>query len=316
MVISDPVPVPIYVSAERALIIWDQAHHVEHFIRQASIATKDTDIGFLVPTPQTPELAPADDRIFDLATSVGQPTRVSPTNYHSLWSLTSPLVMSSFLQLNRLNPAALISGLSELKPHQDNLTVLAEHDVAGYHATILAANDETALSAWLTANGYLATPELKEWLRPYIAGKWKITAFKLIKRDDGPLIVTSAIRMTFPTDRPFYPYSEPNDRQLAASASPGGRALQVTILSNDRMAGSLADERPWPGQLEFSGAAVPPVTTIASTAKLWSDYAGFDAKSSWGVNVPAKITTFLDESNPRPGTADLYFFTGSGAKLL
>jgi hypothetical protein len=57
------------VNNEVAVIIWDKSHQTEHFIRSVSLDPKFDDAGFLVPTPTTPELAVADERIFDLAES-------------------------------------------------------------------------------------------------------------------------------------------------------------------------------------------------------------------------------------------------------
>jgi hypothetical protein len=161
----------------------------------------------------------------------------------------------------------------------------------------LAAEDEPALSAWLVANGYLSTPEVKAWLKPYIAAKWKITAFKLIKATNSPVLTTSAIRLSFRTDQAFYPYSEPSDRQRASAVGPLGRELQVSILSNERMTGILANKARWPGKLEFAGSSAP---------QDWLTLAGLD-NAGYKMSLPTKLTTFIDESNPRPGTADIYF---------
>jgi hypothetical protein len=112
--------------------------------------------------------------------------------------------------------------------------------------------------------------------------------------------------MTFPTDRPFYPYSEPSDRQRPSAASPDGRALRITILGDRRMTGRLADQSSWPGQLEFAGALSDPVSAKQRTVTQWLNLAGLDAAAN-RVNMPTTITTMLDQSNPRSGTADLFF---------
>lgn len=292
------------------MIIWDEANKTEHFIRQANIQTKSPDIGFLVPTPDTPELAVADQNIFEMTDSIGQPEKIAPTNYRSPWTLVSPVVTSSLLHLDRLNPTALLSGIQGLTFARGKPNVLAEHDIAGYHATTLAADDEQTLATWLSTNGYLSTPELRAWLKQYSAAKWKITAFKLIKNDEmSASVITRAIRLSFRTDRPFYPYSEPSDRQRTNAASPEGRALSVSILSNERMTGMLADHKSWPEKLEFAGPSIstPSVTVKNSlTPQQWLAAANLNAPHE-NVSVPTKLTTFIDESNPRPGTADLYF---------
>ena len=117
--------------------------------------------------------------------------------------------------------------------------------------------------------------------------------------------MTRAIRLSFHTNRPFYPYSEPSDRQQANAASPGGRALRVDILSNERMTGGLANATPWPARLEFSGPSAPqPVGAQATNP--WIQLARL-GDAGPDKDVPMTLTSFIDESNPRPGTADLYF---------
>jgi hypothetical protein len=111
---SETSPSENFITAERAIIIWDEIHKVEHFIRQASILTQSPDIGFLVPTPQMPDLAEVSPNIFDMAASHGQGTRSAPIDYRSPWTLISPLVTSSFLHLDRFSPATLLSGIGEL----------------------------------------------------------------------------------------------------------------------------------------------------------------------------------------------------------
>ena len=55
--------------------------------------------------------------------------------------------------------------------------------------------------------------------------------------------------MTFQTDRPFFPYREPEDqRQQIPGAVNPQRLLRVYLLSNSRMVGKLGDQGQWPGQ--------------------------------------------------------------------
>jgi hypothetical protein len=302
----DTVQTPTYITAENAVIIWDKKHHIEHFIRQAQFLTQSPDIGFLVPTPDTPEVVEVSDQIFDMAAFIGQPQRIPPTNYRSPWTLVSPIFKTSLLHLDWLSTGALMSGFNQLQNRLEKPNVLAERDVAGYHVTTLAAEDEQSLSAWLTTNGYLSTPELKAWLQPYVDRKWKITAFKLMRVDQDTVLNTRAIRLSFRAARPFYPYSEPSDRQLSSAASPQGRALRVAILSDQRMAGTLADANQWPGRIEYAGPSTPPASDQQSwTSADWLKLARLD-DGKYNMELPAKLTAFIDESNPRPGTADLY----------
>ncbi len=310
-----------YVQAERAVIIWDSVHHVEHFIRQASFQTRSPDLGFLVPTPQTPELAEVDPRIFDMAADIGGPRPVAPVFYHTPWDAFAPIVDGpvQFLEEGTRNleratdPDFIRNRRAALTPAASKMlsrNVVFEQDVAGYHATVLSTDDYASITAWLTNNGYTPTPEMEKWLKPYAAAKWKITAFKMIPdnaRTNDAKITTRAVRLSFPSEQPFYPYSEPSDRQQAAAASPLGRALRLTILSDHPVAGNLADKNPWPGKLQYAGPSAPSSSNKGQwDSKQWLAFAHLDGPGQ-AVALPTELTTFLDESNPRPGTSDLYF---------
>src|SRR5205823_2589292 len=54
----------IDITAEAAVIVWDEANKTEHFIRRATFQSTAYDFGFLVPTPTKPEVAESDDEVF------------------------------------------------------------------------------------------------------------------------------------------------------------------------------------------------------------------------------------------------------------
>ena len=55
----------VAVADESALIVWDEATKTEHFVRRARFEGTAYDFGFLVPTPTRPQLAEADETLFD-----------------------------------------------------------------------------------------------------------------------------------------------------------------------------------------------------------------------------------------------------------
>ena len=67
---------PASIDGEDVLIVWDEAHKVEHFVRRVSFRTQGADLGFLVPTPTRPELSEAPDGLFSgLAGQIRPPVR-------------------------------------------------------------------------------------------------------------------------------------------------------------------------------------------------------------------------------------------------
>jgi hypothetical protein len=101
--------------------------------------------------------------------------------------------------------------------------------------------------------------------------------------------------MTFPADRPFFPYSEPEDQRGRAG---GPRLLRVFFLGDQKMAGALSDGTRWPGEVVWANA-------LGAAAR-----SNVLSKLDLGPGeVPggAWLTVFEDRASPRPGTGDLHF---------
>lgn len=267
-------PVPragdeVQIGEESAIIIWDPAAKTQHFIRRASFRTTAKDFGFLVPTPTIPRLEEADDDAFRL-----------------LGKITAPEVVH--LSIARGTPTA-----GSASP----VTVIATANVAGYDATILEATDADALNRWLGDHGYASSPELVEWFKPYLEQKWKITAFKIARDEKEDAVSTRAVRMSFQTDKPFFPYREPVAQSRGRNDF-DSRLLRVYFLAEARYGGALGKDSEWPSrtvwsdQIEQDGR-----TELLRLAKLPAD-AVPDAR--W-------LTEFEDRSSPRSSTDEVYF---------
>lgn len=284
---APPLGETVRITDEAALLVWDPKTKTEHFIRSASFSTTSNDFGFLVPTPSKPELSEVDGDMIPELMRHTQPKYESRT------------------EGVRLEPGCTaMLFLSRSAPDEATATapppvrVLDEKRVAGYDAVVLEADSATALSEWLKKHGYAEGPTLTEWLRPYVAQKWKITAFKIAADGPARAISTSAVRMTFTTERPFYPYREPADQRETVPAklqdAPAGRTLRVFFIGPGRFEGAIGDEGlPWPGKARWSNAYER--TTIP--------------RRPWPFALPenAWLTDFVDASSPRPGTDDLFF---------
>ena len=253
---APPAGEEVRPAEEEALIVWDAAHHVEHFIRQAGFRTTARSFGFLVPTPIKPELAEIDAGIFgQLADQIRPKVRRETSGY------TVTCVM--------------MAGDRKAGLALPDVRVLQTAHVAGYDATTLEADDPAALAGWLEERGFARTPALDEWLARYVANHWKITAFVV---GGAPDIATRTVKMSFPIDKPFYPYREPK-------GTTGDRLLRVYFVSTEKTAATLAGG-PWIGHVIYA----------APIAKLLAF-------------MPDKpiATVFQDTSSTRPGDDELYF---------
>jgi hypothetical protein len=274
----------VEIASESAIIIWDAESKTEHFIRRAEFKSDVNDFGFLVPTPTQPTLAEADDEAFKTFEMITEPPTV-----------TQKLPASGGCVVGCSKSAQMAGNVTE----QAEVRVLEEKRVAGHDAAVLEADDAKALNAWLKEHGYSSRPELEEWLEPYVKSGWKITAFKIAKKDPKDKdVATTALRMTFHTEQPFFPYSEPADQRKVAGYTPM-RLLRVYFVAKERMSGSLKDSKNmWPGSAVWADDIKPADRSkVLEQLKLPEK----TAPASW------RLTEFEDHASPRPGTTDVVF---------
>jgi len=268
-------PVPgegkfVHIATEEAIIIWDEGAKRQHFIRRASFDTDAKDFGFLVPTPGKPELGESDDRAFG-----------------HLAEITAPAVEYASPPSGRHGPQAKAAAAPAA------VTVLELARVAGLDAAVLEATDADALHGWLKKHGYPTSPALKEWYAPYIAAKWKITAFKIAA--ESRKVSSAAVRMSFQTERPFFPYREPVTTDASAHQP---RLLRVYFVAEGRVAGTLGGKQAWAGQAVWSNEIDQgQLAELLKVAKLPAQAGG---GARW-------LTEFEDHASPRRGTDEVYF---------
>jgi hypothetical protein len=274
---------PVQIAEESAIILWDAAQRQQHFIRRAAFQTKMPYFGFLVPTPTRPELAPAPDSLFSRLEKWTRAKVEDRTEYHLDW-------MPGF--------GGLLLSASDDAPTTASVDVLDTQRLGSLDATVLRADDTQALGDWLAKHGYDARPVVLEWLKPYVERKWIITAFQIAKdavERNG--ITTEAVRMSFATEQPFFPYSEPADQREGNDHAP--RLLRVFFVGPQRVAGALPENSGvWPGK------------------PVWADRLS-DARREYLLEqlklapdtLPDQpwLTALEDWASPRPGVADLFF---------
>jgi hypothetical protein len=182
--------------------------------------------------------------------------------------------------------------------------VLQEKLVAGFNAKVLEAKTTTGLVEWLKENGYAYSPEVAAWAKPYVEQGWMITALKVAKDKDkkdskeNKAVAAAALRMSFKTDRPLFPYREPDSTSAAKALSASSRLLRIYFIADGRYKGELTKEVPWTG-------------TVAWAGKLAEE----NRKKLLGLlKLPAEtgpgewyLTEFEDRWPYRVAPADLYF---------
>ena len=290
-----PAPPPgTYVSilAEQALIVWDPAAKRQHFIRRARFESSAPDFGFLVPTPPPPELSEAPDAVFDRLREAIQPEVVHRTGLRPIPFAVLALPFMIFQRSAPMDEARMpvTAAAPQARPP---VRVLDEKRVAGYDAVVLQADDAPALLRWLGDHKYDARAELREWLRAYVDQHWTVTAFK-VAGGAGAAVSTQAVRMSFATERPFFPYREPADQRTGPAVAQ--RELVVYLVAPGRMGGTIGQGRHWPVHVPW---AAPRAGLDAIVAPALPSGAALPA-GAW-------LNAFFDTTSPRPGVDDLFF---------
>jgi hypothetical protein len=273
----------VQVLGESAVIVWDSKTKTEHFIRSATFESDSPDFGFLVPTPTIPILKESSDQIFTMTEEFMVPEKIEKNVY----GVNPIFILGAFFMLNSRSDDARVTALPPVR-------VLATQQVSGYDAVVLEADNAAALQTWLSEHHYAARPDLIEWFEPYIQMKWKISAFKIAYRATGETFATSPVKMSFQTDQPFFPYREPSNQRVQDQNQPQ-RVLRLYVLSDSKMDAQIAESGSWPGRIVWSDK-LDPKERASGIQQL-------------GVDLPSNawMTTFEDQSSPRPGTDDLFF---------
>jgi Uncharacterized protein conserved in bacteria (DUF2330) len=275
---------------ETALIVWDEARHEEHFVRSAHFHTTARSFGFLVPTPSRPTLGEVDEDIFARLDKTTAPEIIEDR----FWS-PRPIQCTPLPWVYVAEDGDWVSA-----GDPGSVTVLDATRVAGLDATVLSATDPAALFAWLAVRGFEVREAAKQWLAVYVARKWNIVAFRYEApatpaAEKESAFSSRAVRISFATDQPFYPYREPQDVHEES-----GRALHLFVAGLRGAQGSLADGGggAWGATLRFSNEVATPFSLP-------------------GVELPSRmwLNEFNDPTTKRP-TTDIVFRSSPSSPVV
>ncbi len=222
-----PPGVPAVNADQTVIILWDQQRQIEHLIRKANFRSAGESVGFLVPTPTRPQLEESGNEAFPFLAEITAPK--PPATYG----------------------IAVVSAGAE----GQGVRVIEEKTVAGFHTVVLTAGSGKALTKWLQQHGYAYTSETAAWAQPYLEGGWFMTAMKIAKpgaRHSDPRLAASALRISFKTDHPLFPYREPDSKKAADQLSVSNRLLQIYLVAESRYEGRFSSGRAWDGKAEWS----------------------------------------------------------------
>ena len=222
------------VNADQSVImLWDEARQTQHFIRKADFRTDAADVGFLVPSPSRPQLEESGNDAFAELAEITAPPVSRGGGFPLGCSVADPVGM----------------------PKQ-NVRVIEEKRVAGFDATVLTARSGDDLVAWLKDHGYAYSPAVADWARPYLGGDWHFTALKIAKGGAGDArsaLKAAALRISFRTTRPLFPYREPESGTSRSALDAPDRLLRVYFIADARFRGEIDGGKRWSGKTVWSG---------------------------------------------------------------
>jgi len=261
--------VPVLFGDQTNIIIWDDANHVEHFIRNASFRSGAPDFGFIAPTPGKPELSEASQKAFYTL------AKLAPNQYSGGGG----------------GMGGGMGGLGRERPPE--VRVIQEADVAGYHATTVFSTNTRAMYNWMKDRGYVSTPEIEEWIDRYTKKGWYLTAFKVSDKAKAAAS-TGTIRMSFETERPFNPFYVPKTNFLAGQ---NGTLCVYFVSTGNYDAHYGYSSQTWQTPQWTSLIPKPLADSLAQSVKL-------DASAI--PNRP-QVEEFVDSNFPRPAPDDIFF---------
>ena len=236
---APPSGKPVVNADQTVILIWDAATKIQHFIRKASFKSEADDFGFLVPSPTQPDLEESGNEAFPYLLKVTEPERKK---------MPRPSSGGCNCSKSKSEPKAA-KDLAE-----PPVKVLTQKEVAGFHATVLETKSANALVQWLKEHGYAFSPQVEAWAKPYVESGWKITALKVAKDKAGKNkdVAAAALRLTFKTDRPLFPYREPDSKSAAEALKTNERLLRIYFVAEARYRGELTKDVPWTGKVAWS----------------------------------------------------------------
>lgn len=218
---------------QTVIMIWDDARQTQHFIRKADFKTDAKDVGFLVPSPSRPQLDESGNGAFA-----------------KLAEITAPPVPRG---------GGFPIGCSVAQPAAQNFSsvrVIEEKRVAGFDSTVLTARSGDDLVAWLKEHGYAYSPTVAEWAKPYLGGDWHFTALKITKDASAKAeadLKAAALRISFRTVRPLFPYREPESGASRGALKAPDRLLRMYFIAEARFRGEIDGGKKWSGETVWSG---------------------------------------------------------------
>jgi hypothetical protein len=227
---------PVNISEEETLIVWSESQKRQDFIRKVIFNASVPEFGLLVPVPTRPEVAEASDSIFEVLRDEMEKQR--PHRREWIFPWTKQNLDDGF--------GAMGGGMSRGKGGAPvvpgGIQVVEELQVGLFKTQVITATNTKALDEWLQKEGFSLGTESQKYLQHYVGGTWHWVVFSYKgkspqdSQSHNIQIESQTFRLSFDSERAFYPYREP---QHAAPPSQYVRTLRLYVLSEKELEGQV-----------------------------------------------------------------------------
>lgn len=266
------------LSVEQTLIVYDAAQELEHFVRQIAIRDPSPGFGFVVPVPEKPTVSKVKDSPFE---RLAKAYPLSPPG-------------------RGLRAGASGGGMPTRSGAA--VQVLSQERVGSFTAFVLSASDPHALQQWFTDNRLVVPSEAQSWLDHYVKHGFFFVALRYEKdqKDSGHSATRAeAIRISFKTPLPFYPYREPQHERTPDVP----RDLAVWLVSDEQgyTPVSLFESG---SQKRWQRPLLEHATTQEARAAL-AEVLGSELKALLPASAQLQVQVFEDQKRGRAGFGDV-----------
>jgi len=273
----------VRLEAEKTLIVWDARAKVEHFVRKPVFEGDPKAFGFIVPTPVKPEVGKESDVLFarlDAFVPIPAPRAAAKAEAVAA-AAAAPVVVEQRVQID------------------------------AFELVTLRAADAGALVDWLGKNGFASRPEIGVWAQKYAARDWVFNAMRYTGAE-GTRVETPTVRLSFATEKPFYPYTEappaPAEEQAFFARTKSAmtpRPLDVWVVAEREVDARAGGKPAGPEKVARAEASPDVLARVLGTTAAWKLEP--TSSSTW------TITRFHESVVRRTAFEDLVF-ESSGAQ--
>ncbi|MEE6170188.1 MULTISPECIES: DUF2330 domain-containing protein [unclassified Mycolicibacterium] len=271
---------------ERALLAWNG--HREDILMSLNVRGQSNTAAWIMPVPSAADVTLGEESVFDELAQLTAPR----IEYRDSW----------WPSFGWLRGFAGAGGLVSAAAPGHHVDVLSSQRIGPFDVTRLAADDPTALSAWLTSKGFAHPAGLDRNLAPYLADGWQVVAIRLAPDASGATLTGALqpLRLSFDADRAVYPM------RLSQSAKTP-QSVDLYVLAEHRMDPTSV---PVPGDdptLQFAGHLGPDAVS-GDLAPFVGDGA-FLTRWTNEIGTPASISgdyVFVATANDTPYQQVIY----------